>query len=61
MLGALMRYLHQTNPKVFQPMNANFGLLPPLDVKVKSRRLKRDALVERSLKDLEVWIGDNNI
>ena len=31
MLGALYRYLREAEPRHFQPMNANFGLLEPLD------------------------------
>jgi methylenetetrahydrofolate--tRNA-(uracil-5-)-methyltransferase len=30
MLGGLMRYLRDADPKHFQPMNSNFGLLDPL-------------------------------
>ncbi len=40
MLGALYRYLAEADPKHFQPMNANFGLLDPLPGKVKKDRKK---------------------
>ena len=49
MLGALLRYVHMANPDQFQPMNANFGLLPPLDRPVRDKRLKREALAERAI------------
>ena len=49
MLGSLMRYVHGADPKKFQPMNANFGLLPPLDNKVRDKRKKREMLAARAL------------
>jgi methylenetetrahydrofolate--tRNA-(uracil-5-)-methyltransferase len=47
MLGALYRYLRDADPRHFQPMNANFGLLEPLPGKVKKDR-KKELLVERA-------------
>jgi methylenetetrahydrofolate--tRNA-(uracil-5-)-methyltransferase len=47
MLGGLYRYLHEADPKHFQPMNANFGLLDPLEGRVKKDR-KKELLVERA-------------
>ena len=38
MTGALMNYLVTASPKKFQPMNANFGILPPIDVRRKDER-----------------------
>ena len=49
MLGALMNYLNTAAPKHFQPMNANFGLLPPLERKVRSRRERYALLSDRAL------------
>lgn len=47
MLGALLRYVHEADPEGFQPMNANFGLLPPLESGTRERRRKRELLAER--------------
>jgi methylenetetrahydrofolate--tRNA-(uracil-5-)-methyltransferase len=47
MLGGLYRYLREADPKHFQPMNANFGLLEPLSGKVRKDR-KKELLVERA-------------
>jgi methylenetetrahydrofolate--tRNA-(uracil-5-)-methyltransferase len=47
MLGGLYRYLREADPKHFQPMNANFGLLEPLERKVRKDR-KKELLVERA-------------
>ena len=50
MLGGLYRYLAEADPKHFQPMNANLGLLEPLPGKVKKDR-KKELLVERAQAD----------
>jgi methylenetetrahydrofolate--tRNA-(uracil-5-)-methyltransferase len=55
MLGGLYRYLAEADPKHFQPMNANFGLLDPLPGKVKKDR-KKELLVERARADFGVWM-----
>jgi methylenetetrahydrofolate--tRNA-(uracil-5-)-methyltransferase len=68
MLGALYRYLREANPKHFQPMNANFGLLEPLPGKslprgprgVKKDR-KKELLVERAQADFAVWLEEAGI
>ena len=50
--GQLHRHLITEN-KNFQPMNANFGLLPPLEEKIKDKRLKKGKLAERAIEDLK--------
>src|SRR5678816_1867468 len=55
MLGALYRYLHEADPRHFQPMNANFGLLDELEVAVRDKRRKRELMAERALRALEEW------
>src|SRR5213075_2234023 len=42
MLGALFRYLRETEPGRFQPMNANFGLMEPLDPPVRDKFKKKE-------------------
>lgn len=49
MLGALLAYLRGADPAAFQPMNANFGLLPPLDRPPRERERRHVALAERAL------------
>jgi methylenetetrahydrofolate--tRNA-(uracil-5-)-methyltransferase len=49
MLGALVAYLGDADPGHFQPMNANFGLLPPLERPVRDRVKRKAALAERAL------------
>ena len=53
MLGALSHYVTHAEPKDFQPMKANFGLMPPLEKKVRNKRARYQAYVERALKDLD--------
>jgi len=55
MLGALLRYVHGADARHFQPMNANFGLLPPLDAPPRDKRLRKQRLAERSLAALEAF------
>src|SRR6185369_11781763 len=49
MLGALYRYLREADPKHFQPMNANFGLVDELPERVKDKKVKREKIAERAL------------
>ena len=55
MLGALYRYLHDADPKHFQPMNANFGLLDPLERVPKDKAKKKLQLAERALADMKAF------
>jgi len=55
MLGSLLAYVHGCDPAHFQPMNANFGLLPPLDRTVRDKRRKRELLAERALAATEAF------
>ena len=56
MLGALLRYLREADPRHFQPMNANFGLLEPLEGRAKKAE-KRELLVKRALTEFRAWAG----
>lgn len=51
-LGALIRYITTDNPD-FEPMNANFGILPPLNVTVKDKKERKRQMAERSIKETE--------
>ena len=52
MCGAMIRYITQSDPKHFQPMNANFGLLDPPKKKM-SKSLRKAWFSERALKTLK--------
>ena len=55
MLGALYRYLREADPRHFQPMNANFGLVDDLGMRVKDKRTKKEKLAERALEHMARW------
>jgi methylenetetrahydrofolate--tRNA-(uracil-5-)-methyltransferase len=57
MLGALLRYVHGADPARFQPMNANFGLLPPLEPPVRDKQKKKGMLAERALAAMRAFVG----
>ena len=48
-IGALGLYVSNQSVTVFQPMNINFGIIPPLDHRVKGKRNKNAELSARSL------------
>ncbi len=53
--GALIAYITQADPENFQPMKANFGLLPPLEEAKRGKRARGEAHAHRALADLESW------
>ena len=61
MLGALYRYLREAEPRHFQPMNANFGLMDDLPEKIRDKRRKRELLAERALATLAAWREENSV
>ena len=60
MIGALCQYV-STEQQGFQPMKANFGLLPPLSQRVRSKRLRHQRLAERSAQELEGLMRERTI
>jgi len=53
MIGALSRYIAEDCSGEFQPMNANFGILPGLPLRVKDKKERYSALANRSLAVLQ--------
>jgi len=53
MLGALCHYVTHADPADFQPMKANFGILPELDQRIKNKRERYQQYAERALADLQ--------
>ena len=51
-IGALAKYISTENEK-FQPMNANFGIVPSLNEKIKDKKIKYGKLADRALEDLK--------
>ncbi|HUP19383.1 MAG TPA: methylenetetrahydrofolate--tRNA-(uracil(54)-C(5))-methyltransferase (FADH(2)-oxidizing) TrmFO [Gemmatimonadota bacterium] len=54
MIGGLYRYLREADPGSFQPMNANFGLVPPARIR-GGKRARRAIQSARALEALEAW------
>jgi methylenetetrahydrofolate--tRNA-(uracil-5-)-methyltransferase len=62
MLGALCHYITHADEKDFQPMKANFGIVPPLtDGKRRNKRARAAAYAERSLLRLDRFLHENNM
>ena len=55
MIGALAKYVSTENEK-FQPMNANFGIVPELGEKIKDKKLKYGKLADRAIQDLKTRV-----
>ncbi len=63
MIGALSRYISDPQVKNFQPMGANFGVLPPIEPKIRDKKERYAALSQRALNALETIIekiGNND-
>jgi methylenetetrahydrofolate--tRNA-(uracil-5-)-methyltransferase len=57
MLGAMCHYVTHAEPKDFQPMKANFGLMPPLEKKIRHKQARYQAYAERAEQDLQRLIA----
>ncbi len=62
-LGALLNHITGgAEAETFQPMNINFGLLPPIPKEPGQKRLKKSerkpAMAKRALADLDAWLGE---
>jgi methylenetetrahydrofolate--tRNA-(uracil-5-)-methyltransferase len=60
-LGALLNYPAAASAENYQPMNITYGLFPPLKQRIRKRRDRRQALADRALQDLEIWLNDAEI
>ena len=62
MLGALCQYITQASAADFQPMKANFGILPELETaKRLGKRDRAAAYARRAIADLESYLRDQNL
>lgn len=53
--GALINYLTTSDARYFQPMNTNFGLFPPLPVKIRDKAQRRRMIHQRALDEFQAW------
>ncbi len=61
MIGALSRYISDESVKNFQPMGANFGVLPPLDEKIRDKQERYMQLAQRGMNSLKEFANNNNL
>lgn len=59
-IGSLCNYITTSNAD-FQPMNVNFGLLPPLSRRVRGKKIRNQQLSERAILEMKEFIGENHI
>lgn len=57
MIGALSRYISDPTVTNFQPMGANFGVLPPIEPKIRDKKERYKALSQRGLEDFERYMN----
>ncbi|MEM6338403.1 MAG: methylenetetrahydrofolate--tRNA-(uracil(54)-C(5))-methyltransferase (FADH(2)-oxidizing) TrmFO, partial [Pseudomonadota bacterium] len=61
-MGSLLSHLTAgADASTFQPMNINFGLVPQLDIRIKSKKERYTALSDRALKALDGWVVENDL
>jgi methylenetetrahydrofolate--tRNA-(uracil-5-)-methyltransferase len=61
MIGALFYYITHAEPGTFQPMKANFGLLPDLGLRISDRQERHNAYSARAMADLEAFIQRSDL
>jgi methylenetetrahydrofolate--tRNA-(uracil-5-)-methyltransferase len=59
MIGALINYITHAEAREFQPMKANFGIMPGLAVKLNDKLERASAYSERSKSSLQQWIDEH--
>ncbi len=59
-LGALLRYITDSERIRFQPMNVNFGLIPPLAARLRGKA-KKEMMARRALADMAAWARELDI
>ena len=52
-IGALANYVAKGNGSDFQPMNVNYGIIAPLDYKIRNKKERYQAVADRALKEIE--------
>lgn len=61
MIGALLNYITHADGKDFQPMKANFGLMPALEKRVRHKRDRYQAYARRALSDLDAYVAEFDV
>ncbi|QQE64279.1 FADH(2)-oxidizing methylenetetrahydrofolate--tRNA-(uracil(54)-C(5))-methyltransferase TrmFO [Leptolyngbya sp. BL0902] len=61
MMGALFDFISTAEPKHFQPMPPNFGILPALPSKIRNKRERYGHYRDRGLGDLDTWAAQHRM
>ena len=61
MLGGLYRYLREADPRHFQPMNSNWGLVDPLVERIRDKKKRREALAHRAQGSFLGWLAEGGV
>ncbi|WP_096435419.1 FADH(2)-oxidizing methylenetetrahydrofolate--tRNA-(uracil(54)-C(5))-methyltransferase TrmFO [Alteribacter populi] len=56
MMGAMANYITTANPDNFQPINANFGLLPPFEKRIRNKKERNEAHGERAVTTIQNFV-----
>ena len=59
-MGALARYISDGSVTDFQPMGANFGILPPLGERIRSKQERYEKISQRGLESARKYIEGEN-
>ncbi|MDG5788200.1 FADH(2)-oxidizing methylenetetrahydrofolate--tRNA-(uracil(54)-C(5))-methyltransferase TrmFO [Evansella sp. AB-P1] len=55
-LGSMSKYITTANPNNFQPMNANFGLLPPFEKRIKNKQERNEKYANQALETIQNFV-----
>ena len=56
--GSLANYISNPAIENFQPMNINFGLIPPLSVRIRKKKEKNAQIAARALEQLDAFLAN---
>jgi methylenetetrahydrofolate--tRNA-(uracil-5-)-methyltransferase len=59
--GALLKYITTSEPRHFQPMNTNYGLFPPLPLRVRDKQERQRRTGQRALEDFAAWMQQSGL
>ncbi len=61
MIGSLCRYISDNSVKNYQPMGANFGILPELENRPRDKKERGQAYADRAINDLKIYLESVNL
>jgi len=61
MIGALIHYITNADSKNFQPINSNWGILPPLEENIRDKKVRNTKYRERALKELRSFLSSKKV